>query len=130
MKFRFDPKFSFHQLFSNSDGKTSASGFAGILVILAGLVAFLFGVEEFFRASKNDIMNQSIIVITIGAGLLGVRKSKDSTLANSLSDSDPDPAPQATIQQTTTVTPATTVSSTTVTVPVEEEKPADPSLKS
>ena len=74
-------KFVWQQLLSNSDGKTSASGTAGILCVLVGLAGFLFGVEEMWRHGNADTMTQSIVVITIGAGLLGYRKSKDGSLA-------------------------------------------------
>jgi hypothetical protein len=83
-------KFSAAQLLSNTDGKTSASGTAGILCVLAGLVGFFFGIEEFFRVGKNDIMNQSIIVLSVGAGLLGYRKSHDGKLAIGMSQQQPD----------------------------------------
>lgn len=63
---------------SNSDGKTSGSGTMGIFTMGVGLIGFLVGVTDYFIDSKNDIMTQSIVVITIGAGLLGYRKSKDS----------------------------------------------------
>lgn len=69
-------KFSFAQLTSNSDGKTSASGTMGTLVTLAGVIGFLVGAIEYFIDENNDIMTQSIVVITIGAGLLGYRKSQ------------------------------------------------------
>ena len=71
-------KFSWAQMTSNSDGKTSGSGTMGIFTMAVGLIGFLVGVTDYFIDSKNDIMTQSIVVITIGAGLLGYRKSKDS----------------------------------------------------
>lgn len=71
-------KFSWAQMTSNSDGKTSGSGTMGIFTMGVGLIGFLVGVTDYFIDSKNDIMTQSIVVITIGAGLLGYRKSKDS----------------------------------------------------
>ena len=83
-------KFSWQQLVSNSDGKTSGSGTAGMLCVLVGLVGFFFGVEEFCRQGKNDIMSQSIIVITIGAGLLGYRKSHDGGLSKQVSAIEPE----------------------------------------
>lgn len=70
-------KFSFAQMTSNSNGKTSASGTMGVLCVTAGVLGFLAGVLDFFKDDKADIMTQSIVVITIGAGLLGYRKSKD-----------------------------------------------------
>lgn len=81
-------KFSWQQLLSNSDGKTSASGTAGILCTLIGLAGFCFGIEEMWRQGKTDTMSQSIIVITIGAGLLGYRKSHDGNLSKAIAESD------------------------------------------
>lgn len=69
-------KFSFAQMTSNSDGKTSASGSAGIGCVAVGLIGFLVGVVDHFIDANNDIMTQSIILITLGAGLLGYRKSR------------------------------------------------------
>lgn len=70
-------KFSFAQMTSNSDGKTSGSGTMGIFTMAAGLVGFLAGAAEYFVHTQSEIMTQSIVVLTIGAGLLGYRKSKD-----------------------------------------------------
>lgn len=70
-------KFSLAQMTSNNDGKTSASGTMGSLTIITGLLGFLVGVVDYFIDGKGDIMTQSLLVITIGCGLLGFRKSKD-----------------------------------------------------
>lgn len=70
-------KFSLAQMTSNNDGKTSASGTMGSLTIIAGLLGFMVGVVDFFLDKSGDIMLQSVIVITIGCGLLGYRKSQD-----------------------------------------------------
>jgi hypothetical protein len=72
-------KFSFAQMTSNETGKTSGSGTVGIACAFAGILGFLYGTIDYSFMSKDPaIMTQSIIVITIGAGLLGYRKSKDS----------------------------------------------------
>lgn len=71
-------KFSFAQMTSNSSGKTSASGTMGVFTITIGLITFMVGAVDYFIEAKNDIMVQSIILIGIGAGLLGYRKSKDN----------------------------------------------------
>lgn len=77
-------KFSFAQMTSNSDGKTSSSGVMGSITAFAGVLAFIYGVIDYSFISKTGtIMTQAIIVITIGTGLLGYRKSqiiKDSNL--------------------------------------------------
>jgi hypothetical protein len=72
-------KFSFGQLTSNSDGKTSGSGTAGLYIVAIGGVCFLLGcVDKMFFGNTIDIVTQSIVLIGIGAALLGYRKSKDN----------------------------------------------------
>jgi len=74
-------KFSFGELTSNSNGKTSGSGTAGIYIVFIGGLCFLFGcIDKMFLDKSVDIISQSIILIGIGAGLLGYRKSKDSNI--------------------------------------------------
>ena len=71
-------KFSFGQLTSNSDGKTSGSGTAGLYIVAIGGVCFILGcVDKMFFGNNIDIVTQSIVLIGIGAALLGYRKSKD-----------------------------------------------------
>jgi len=72
-------RFSFGQLTSNSDGKTSGSGTAGLYIVFIGGVCFFLGcIDKMFLDKSVDILTQSIIMISIGATLLGYRKSKDS----------------------------------------------------
>lgn len=72
-------KFSFAQLTSNSDGKTSGSGTAGLYIVFIGGVCFLLGcIDKMFLDDNVDILAQSIIFVSIGAALLGYRKSKDA----------------------------------------------------
>ena len=69
-------KFSFAQLTSNSDGKTSGSGTMGILICTIGCLTFLIGcVDKIFFSKDVDILVQTIIFTGIGAALLGVRKA-------------------------------------------------------
>jgi len=72
-------RFSFAQLTSNSDGKTSGSGTAGLYIVFIGGICFFLGcIDKMFLDKSVDILTQSIIFISIGAALLGYRKSKDS----------------------------------------------------
>jgi hypothetical protein len=72
-------KFSFSQLTSNSDGKTSGSGTAGLYIVFIGGITFFLGcIDKMFLNENVDILIQSIIFVSIGATLLGYRKSKDS----------------------------------------------------
>lgn len=69
-------KFSFAQMTSNSDGKTSGSGTMGVLICTVGSLCFLLGcVDKMFIGKDIDILNQAIVFTLIGAGLLGYRKS-------------------------------------------------------
>ena len=71
-------KFSFAQMTSNSNGKTSASGTMGVLCVSMGVLCFTYGVIDFsWMSGKNEIMSESLLLITLGTGLLGYRKSKD-----------------------------------------------------
>jgi hypothetical protein len=78
-------KFSFSQLTSNSDGKTSMSGTMGGLICTASAIGFIWGAFS----KQSDLITQAVAYALIGAGLLGYRKSKDSTILTPLSeDSD------------------------------------------
>lgn len=82
-------KFSFGQLTSNNNGKTSASGTAGLYIIAIGGVCFLLGcVDKMFFDKSVDIISQSIMLIGIGVTLLGYRKSKDSNSKEEVSELD------------------------------------------
>jgi hypothetical protein len=74
-------KFSFAQLTSNSNGKTSGSGTAGLYIVFIGGICFLLGcIDKMFLDKSIDILTQSIVMVTIGAALLGYRKSKDGVV--------------------------------------------------
>jgi hypothetical protein len=74
-------KFSFAQMTSNSDGKTSGSGSMGVLVVTVGTITFLLGaIDTAFLSKTTDIMTQSTVLVGIGVALLGYRKSKSDTI--------------------------------------------------
>lgn len=69
-------KFKFTDIFLNESGKSSASGFCGTIIIACGLLGFIVGVADKIFASGNiEIINQSIVLVTLGIGLLSVRKA-------------------------------------------------------
>ena len=71
--------FSFSEMTSNSDGKTSGSGFAGLVIVLIGALSFITGVILIVLGmDDNEIMIQSIALIYAGAALLGVRKIRNT----------------------------------------------------
>ncbi len=72
-------KFSWGELFSNETGKTSASGFTGVIISLVGTLCFFMGcLDKMFFTKSVDIITQSIILVGIGVALLGVRKVSKS----------------------------------------------------
>ena len=70
---------SLAEMTSNGNGKTSGSGTMGVLVIVTGCLCFLLGTIDYFieKVPSADVLIYSTGIITIGAGLLGYRKSKD-----------------------------------------------------
>jgi hypothetical protein len=70
-------KWSFGEMTSNGDGKTSASGTMGVIITLVGTFCFLLGCLDKIWLSKDiDIITQSIIFVGLGVSLLGLRKYK------------------------------------------------------
>jgi len=69
-------KFVFSETFNNRDGKTSGSGFGGIILLLVGAACFISAMAGYFMQLPNtlEVMGKIIIVLTLGASLLGVRK--------------------------------------------------------
>lgn len=90
-------KFSWGELFSNNDGKTSGSAFVGIIICVTGTLCFFLGcIDKMFIGKSIDIINQSIMFVTIGATLLGLRKvvsSKDTLQNTETSQSNEDVKP-------------------------------------
>lgn len=77
--------FSFGQMTSNTDGKTSGSGTMGVLICTVGTLCFFIGcLDKVFINKDVDIITQSIVFVTIGASLLGLRKFKNSNEKTSL----------------------------------------------
>jgi hypothetical protein len=73
-------KFSFAEMTSNSSGKTSGSGTAGLYIVFLGGLCFVLGcVDKVFIGKDIDVITQAIIYTGIGATLLGYRKSKDNS---------------------------------------------------
>ena len=68
-------KFSWAELFSNDNGKTSGTAFVGIIICIVGTLCFFLGcIDKMFFGHTVDIITQSIVLVGIGATLMGVRK--------------------------------------------------------
>lgn len=74
-------KFSFAQMTSNKDGKTSGSGTAGVyLVFVGGLIGIMGAISALFMKAPEapNVLLFATGAIMTGAGLLGYRKSKEA----------------------------------------------------
>jgi len=69
-------KFRFSEVFLNSNGKTSGSGFVGVIAGLIGCFGFLVSIVGFIGHYPNTLqfMEQTIFFMGVSATLLGVRK--------------------------------------------------------
>ena len=84
-------KFSFAELFSNDNGKTSGSAFCGVIICLIGSLCFLLGcIDKVFIGHTIDIITQSITFVLIGATLMGVRKIIKTNNTNGTEDNQDD----------------------------------------
>ena len=91
-------KFSFAQMTSNSDGKTSGSGTSGIyLVFVGGVVGILGAISGLFMNSPvaATVLLYSTGIITTGAALLGYRKSKEGAIALDSSSTETETATES-----------------------------------
>jgi len=73
---KYDKKFVFTELFLNESGKTSGSGFIGVLSGVVATIAFV-GVMVGWWMGKSDVIEIFDKVLQLGllsAALLGVRK--------------------------------------------------------
>jgi len=69
-------KFSFSETFNNKDGKTSGSGFIGVILGLVAAFGFVAGTVGFFIGINDTIEYLGLVLKLVGvaAVLLGARK--------------------------------------------------------
>jgi len=69
-------KFVFHELFTNTNGKTSASGFIGVVLGLISAAAFITAMFGYWFDVPNtvEIMGQILKLVAASTLLLGIRK--------------------------------------------------------
>jgi hypothetical protein len=85
-------KFKFSETFNNKDGKTSGSGFIGVITGLVGTFLIFAGVFAFFFKYPEALgfLGLGLKVILISASLMGVRKV-GGQFADAKGGKDPDP---------------------------------------
>lgn len=76
-------RFSFAQMTSNNNGKTSGSGTMGVyLIFIGGLIGLIASLDALFGNSTetSNVLLFATGSIMTGAGLLGYRKSKEGVM--------------------------------------------------
>lgn len=84
-------KFVFSETFNNSSGKTSGSGFSGIILILVGAACFIAAMVGYFLEIPNtlEVMGKIVIILSLASALLGLRKFVGGKDQISVGDEEP-----------------------------------------
>jgi hypothetical protein len=83
-------KFIFSETFNNANGKTSGSGFIGVILGLTAVVGILSGVVGYFLQIPNTLGFMEVILKLVAAVtiLLGIRKLSGDFNSKNLADAD------------------------------------------
>jgi len=96
-------KFSFAEMTSNDNGKTSGTSTLGVYTGFIGGLGFIMGtIDKMFLSKTPDVMLQSVNVLLIAAGLMGVKNIMNRRVGDGASDST-DTGQTVTQEQTTQV---------------------------
>jgi hypothetical protein len=74
---KFDEKrFVFYETFTNTNGKSSGSGFIGVIIGLIAAISFIAAMTGYFFKLPNtvEVMGEILKLVAASALLLGVRK--------------------------------------------------------
>lgn len=67
-------KWSFGEMTSNPDGKTSVTSTSGFIIVMVGALSFLMGIiDKMFLDKSMDVINQAVAFTMIGAALIGYK---------------------------------------------------------
>lgn len=67
-------KWSFGEMTSNTNGKTSVTSTSGFIIVMVGCLSFLMGVvDKIFIDNDMDVINQAVAFTMIGAALIGYK---------------------------------------------------------
>jgi membrane-bound ClpP family serine protease len=83
-------KFNFSETFNNQSGKTSGSGFIGVIAGLIGCAGIIAGIFGYFFGIPNTLEYFGVMlkVLTASAILLGVRRLSGDFNSKNLADAD------------------------------------------
>lgn len=86
-------KWSFGEMTSNPDGKTSVTSTSGFVIVVIGCVSFLIGVvDKIFIDKSMDVINQSVAFTMIGVALIGYKNYTGHKVLISNNQKEDDPS--------------------------------------
>jgi hypothetical protein len=90
-------KFVFTEVFNNADGKTSGSGFIGVIIGLVGAVGIIVGIVGYFMGLPDTLAYFGVMlkVLAASAALLGVRKLSQDFNIKKIADANAEMAQTA-----------------------------------
>ena len=75
-------KWSFGEMTSNPDGKSSVTSTSGFMIVTIGCLSFLLGViDKMFIDKSMDVINQAVAFTMIGAALIGYKNFTGSKVS-------------------------------------------------
>jgi len=84
-------KFSFGEMTSNPNGKTSVTSTSGFIIVIVGCLSFLMGViDKMFIDKSMDIINQAVAFTMIGAALIGYKNYTGHKVSIAEAESKPE----------------------------------------
>jgi hypothetical protein len=114
-------KWSFGEMTSNPDGKSSVTSTSGFMIVTVGCLSFLLGVvDKMFIDKSMDVINQAVAFTMIGAALIGYKNLTGSKVTMSKHQAD------AAIATSNANTDSDTSADTTTDTPVDPSTSTDP----
>ena len=75
-------KWSFGEMTSTPEGKTSVTSTSGFMIVTIGSLSFLLGViDRMFIDKSMDVINQAVAFTMIGAALIGYKNFTGSKVS-------------------------------------------------
>jgi hypothetical protein len=89
-------KFAFSETFNNKDGKTSGSGFIGVIMGLTCVAAFIAGVVGWYLGNTQIIeyFDKVLQLGGLSALLMGVRKAAGIFMGKKVEEEEEKPKPK------------------------------------
>ena len=94
-------KWSFGEMTSNPDGKSSVTSTSGFIIVMVGCLSFLLGVvDKMFIDKSMDVINQAVAFTMIGAALICYKNYTGHKVSIAKSNAEASAAEDTTVEET------------------------------